>query len=292
MNINNIDRYSLSKIEDKLRKNELPFSGVTRLGSAAFHFLKPSFYAGIAMHAGNRVRPEVQRYLMANGKDRFREEDPYTDYLIRELPIQIIGCDSRFEYDLNRSPERAIYATKIRSWGLEIWKDDLPQKERNISISKHREFHGLMDIVTGYLLNQNRYALLFDMHSFCYQRDSAVPWYEDPKPEINLGTEAVNREVFGPAINRFIQEISTTKIDGHQIRVAENEIFRGGYLARRLCRNHYRDLLFLAIEYKKLFMNELTGELHEEKLERLISGFSHAAEELISSGFFAKQDSV
>ena len=73
------DRYSLEEIRDRLRRGKLPFSGVTELGSAAFHFQRPAPYAGVAMHAGHRVRPELLPAMAVSVKDRFREEDPYTD---------------------------------------------------------------------------------------------------------------------------------------------------------------------------------------------------------------------
>jgi hypothetical protein len=48
--------FSLREIQDHLENGDLPLSGTTQLGSAEFHFLKPSWYAGIAIHAGSNER--------------------------------------------------------------------------------------------------------------------------------------------------------------------------------------------------------------------------------------------
>lgn len=280
--------YSLKEIQQKLEQNELPFSGITVLGSTEFHFLKPTFFAGVAMHAGKRIRPEVLEKMMVSKADRFREEDPFTDRFIKDFPMQIIGRESRFEYDLNREPFRAIYDTKEKSWGLKIWRQKLTQQERTIPIMKHNEFHDLMDIVTAYLLQQNRYAVIFDMHSYCYQREEILAWFEDPKPEINVGTKAVNRNLFGSGIEKLIEQLSLTRINGYPIRVMENALFEGGYMARRLSQANYDRLLVLALEYKKIFMDELSGKLFDDKLEKLILDFSAMVKNLTTSSFFMK----
>ncbi len=278
--------FSLSEIEEKLQKNEFPFSGITLSGCAEFHFMEPSFYAGVALHAGNRVRESLATVMSASVEERLREEDPYTELFLKEIPIQIIARDSRFEYDLNRETYRAIYSHDSKTWGIQVWKKELNKKERNQSLAKHREFHELVDLVAEYLLHQGNYALLFDMHSYGYQRERTMLWYQDPDPEINLGTKAINRDLFGDITDDFKCLLSGLVIDGHPVRVAENKVFGGGYLARRLSKTCPDRLLVLALEYKKIFMNEITGELYEDKLTVLIEHFNQAVEKLTHSGFF------
>ena len=292
MNIKETKRYSLNEIRNKLGRNEFPFSGITLNGSSEFHFLRPGYYAGVAMHAGGLVRSEILEIMAVSKKDRFREEDPFTERFIHDLPIQIIGRDSRFEYDLNRAPHRAIYESDKKIWGIEVWKKKLTQKERNISLSRHKEFHALMDIVSEYILKQNRHAVIFDMHSFCYQRHENLKWFEDHKPDINVGTEAVNRHLFGSIIDKLIEQLYLTRINGYPIRIAENDIFKGGYMAKRLSKKHYNRLLVMALEYKKIFMDELTGELFRDELEKLILDFSTAVKKLIASSLFTESDPI
>ena len=169
-------RYTLSEIERKLRINDLPFSGITALGSTKFKIFKPTFYAGVAMHASDRVHPDLQDAMAVSQQDRFREEDPYTDQFIENFPIQIKSLDSRFEYDVNRDYENAIYDQHKKTWGLQVWSRELTEEEKKQSLAKHQEFHDLVDIVTAYMLRQNRYIVFFDVHSYCYQREIRCSW--------------------------------------------------------------------------------------------------------------------
>jgi N-formylglutamate amidohydrolase len=275
--------HSIDEIEERLWKGDLPFSGITELGSCEFHFESPALFAGVSMHSGHRVRDEILDILAVSEVDRLREEDPYMDRFISDFPIRIYGRDSRFEYDLNRNPYRAVYDFNIPKWGLNIWKREVTKEEHDISISKHREFHELLELVSRYMLRQNRYALLFDLHAYCYQRETRQPWFEDERPEINIGTGAVNREVFEPAINCFKSNLRRTKINDHHLRISENEIFFGGYLSRHLSRLYHDRLLVLALEYKKIFMDEWTGELYQEVMEKLIRDFRGAVDRAVET---------
>ena len=281
-----LNHLSIPEIKKKLENNEFPFSGITQHGSIEFHFLQPSFYAGVAMHAGHLVRPGLDNVMLATEKDRFREEDPYTETFIKKFPIQIISRDSRFEYDLNREAGRAIYDHEEKIWGIRVWKNELNREERNLSLIKHQEFHDHMDIVVEYLNRQNRYSVVFDMQSYCYRRGGAISWHENPLPEINIGSKAVNRTVFGQVIKDLKHHLSNVRIDGYPLRLAENEVFSGGYLAKRLSKIYPDKLLVLSLEYKKIFMNEKTGELYHKEFEVLIHSFNNAVQKVVKSGFF------
>jgi len=284
-----LQKYSLKEIEKRLNEDRLPFSGISKLGSTEFHFLKPSFHAGLVMHAGSRIRSGIKESLAVIRMDRFREEDPYLDAFIRDMPIQIIARDSRFEYDLNREPYSSIYPFDALKWGLKVWCRDLSPEEHEGSLLKHQEFHDLVDLATIYMLRNNRFAVIFDMHSYCYQREKKQAWYRDPRPEINLGSKSVNKELFKKAIVSFLENLSGLRIGDHSVRAAENEIFQGGYLSRRLSKVWHNQVLVLALEYKKIFMDEWTGEVHKEILDQLVQGFMLASDKLIKSGLPIKQ---
>ena len=283
-----LKRYQLKDIKRKLEQNEFPFSGITELGSAEFHFLKPAFYAGIVLHANSRIRAELIEKTALTKEQRHRDEDPFTELFIKKFPVQIIARDSRFEYDLNRDRESCIYKKYKKKWDLLIWKQEPNAKEREVSCEKFDEFFNLMEITCDFLLKQNRYAFIFDMHSFCYRRFEDQKWFIDAKPEINIGTKASNKELFDPLINYFQKSLSKTIIDGHKIRVAENDIFKGGYLSRRVGKKYYNQILTYALEYKKIFMDEITGELYPEVFEKLVADFEQSVEQLLNSKKFLK----
>jgi N-formylglutamate deformylase len=266
--------YSIEDIKTNMAEGRFPFGGITTLGSAKFVFEKPSSFAGVALHAGSAIRSDLQAKLAVSETDRYREEDPGTDQLIRELPIRVVALDSRFEYDLNRPEDKAIPLTPEMAWGLDVWKTELSAKEKEASLLKYREFHRLIDLVSDYLVSQGEQAFIFDLHSYCYQRDKRLPWWEDPKPAINLGTGGINEPRFREAIDDLLDSFSRISAGGRQLTVAENEVFKGGYLARKLCARHYDHLAVFAIEFKKIFMDEWSGEFYPAVFNDLAEQFS------------------
>jgi N-formylglutamate amidohydrolase len=274
--------YSLEEISLRLGKNALPFSGITPLGSCEFHIRAPASYAGLVLHSGHRVRPEILEAMAVGEQDRFREEDPFMERFIAEFPVQLIARDSRFEYDLNWEMEKSIYRAGLRKWGLQVWKRALTRQERELSLAKYREFHSLLDMTTEFLLKQGSPALIFDMHSFCYQREVSQDWHADDKPDINLGTRDIRREYFTFLLDALLADLAGTEIDGHPLRVAENDLFPGGYITRKYARRYPEQVLVLALEFKKIFIDEWTGEVYRERMESLISSFRRAAKRLIS----------
>ena len=276
-----LQEYSLKEIESRLNENCFPFSGITELGSTEFKFIKPSFYIGVVMHAGSRMDPVFRENLLISEQDQFREEDPYMQSFITEFPFQVIARDSRYEYDLNRDPDDAVYPFDRPKYGMRVWKREFSKNELRAGELKHLEFYELMDILIRYMLERNPTAIIFDMHSYCYQREKKQDWYQDPKPGINLGTKAVNREKFGERIDMFMEDLGGQIIENNEVRAAENEVFMGGYLSRRISREYYDRVLVLALEYKKIFMDEWSGELFPDILKLLISHFNHASLRLV-----------
>jgi N-formylglutamate amidohydrolase len=273
--------YDLEAISKQLEKGAFPFSGISRLGSAEFHFREPAPYLGVALHAGSRVRPALSGAMAVTRPERLREEDPDTDLFIREFPLQLIARDSRFEYDLNWEPEKSIYAAGEKKWGLQVWNRELTGKEREETSLKYREFHAILDMVLEMMLHQGAPVILFDMHSFCFQREGTVDWFNDAKPEINLGTRHINRRHFTLLVDAFLEEVSGMHIDGHPLRVGENELFSGGYLTRKYAERFNREVLVMAIEYKKIFMDERTAVMDRERFSLLKANFMKTKNQML-----------
>ncbi|MCK4749359.1 MAG: N-formylglutamate amidohydrolase, partial [Bacteroidales bacterium] len=124
-------------------------------------------------------------------------------------------------------------------------------------------------------------VVLFDMHSFCYQREQKTNWFDDEKPEINLGTRFINRQFFSPLVDCFLEGVSGTRIGEHPMRVGENELFPGGYITRKFAKKYNRQVLVLAIEYKKIFMDERTGEIHKEHFDIVKNDFLRTRDQIM-----------
>ena len=76
-----------------------------------------------AVHDGHELRAEVAKLMALGDSERKREEDPYTGGWTAVAPTRIIGLNSRFEVDLNRPREKAVYLTPEDAWGLDVWRE-------------------------------------------------------------------------------------------------------------------------------------------------------------------------
>ncbi|WP_344055372.1 hypothetical protein, partial [Streptomyces thermoalcalitolerans] len=84
-----------------------------------------------AVHDGHQFRKSLWDNCRHTEYERWYEEDPCTKQMVQSHPIVIAGCDSRFEYDLNRAPETAVYTD---AWGKELWKSPLKDNEKQHSL--------------------------------------------------------------------------------------------------------------------------------------------------------------
>jgi N-formylglutamate amidohydrolase len=262
-------RHTLEEIQERLVREKFPIRGVTELGAAAFHLREPSGDLGIALHAGARVRSGLEELFNASSEERRREEDLYTDLMVEDFPMVLLGRDSRFEYDLNCEEAQCIYEHGLKKWNMDVWKRPLTESERMLTLHKYREFHALLELLVDYLVSKYGSGVLYDIHSFRYQREGTVHWWEDTKPEINLGTRYINREYFAPQVEAFLEGISGLELEGKQLRVGENVLFPGGYLTRKYAKTHNKQVLVLAVEFKKIYMDEWSNKLYPGILELL-----------------------
>jgi N-formylglutamate amidohydrolase len=62
-----------------------------------------------AIHAGHHLRSELKPLIALDDATRYPEKDPYTDDWVKIVPGWIIMTCSRFEVDLNRDRDNAVY---------------------------------------------------------------------------------------------------------------------------------------------------------------------------------------
>src|SRR5680860_1001536 len=63
---------------------------------------------GTAIHNGHEVQRSVEKNIALNEEERLREEDPFTEFIIRDVPNRIIFHRSRFAVDLNRARDEPV----------------------------------------------------------------------------------------------------------------------------------------------------------------------------------------
>lgn len=219
-----------------------------------------------AIHNGHAVRPTVAPHIALNRQERLREEDPHTGFLAEVAPSHIIVHRSRFEVDLNRDPDAAVYTTPAQSWGLRVWqtppRGELLEESRRLYDAFYRDLHSLLSHIEDVC---GRFVVL-DIHSYNHRREgpNAPPADPTENPEVNVGTGTLDRSRWGKVVDRFISDLSRTGLD-----VRENVKFRGRRLAAFIHESFPSTGCCLAIEVKKTFMDEHNGKIDPRKLHDL-----------------------
>jgi len=219
-----------------------------------------------AIHNGGNLRPSLVEPCLLSQAERYYEEDPHTGSFIEQQPITLIAHDSRYEYDLNRNHEECVYVT---AWGKDIWKSPLSDDEILMGKEKHAQFFRIVSAIVEALAQDFGECIVYDMHSYNYRRHERTDL-----PVFNLGTSSVKHEKWRPVIETWLAALKSVPVDGANITAAENDIFYGkGNLAAH-CHSLYDNVLVLATEVKKVFMDELTGESDPVVLPSLQKSFN------------------
>ncbi len=215
---------------------------------------KYSFYVCTAIHDGHHLRENLLDNCLLDESERLYEEDPFTGALIEDMPITLTGLDSRYEYDLNRGEETCVYET---AWGKEVWKQPLTKDQKNESLEKHRRFYRVAVALAKKLQAIHGSCLFYDMHSYNYIRRE-----ESDTPAFNIGTEQLDKQRWGDVINHWNDRLNRIEMPGTAMRSALDEVFYGRGNQATVMKPYADNVLVLPTELKKIFMDELTGELH------------------------------
>jgi N-formylglutamate deformylase len=224
-----------------------------------------------AIHAGTAMRPSLEALCGLENRQRFREEDPFTDGWTRISDNRIVGLRSRFEVDLNRARDKSVYRVPADCWGLEVWNGVLPDTEIALSLAAYDAFYAATGAFVERLLSQHARVMIYDLHSYNHQRQG--PGIDDDPegaPEINLGTANIDRGSWGPVLDVLSTALRKGP-DGREYDVRENVRFKGGHFSCWLNQRFGPSVCPVAIEFKKVFMNEWTGEPDAAAIERIRS---------------------
>ncbi len=215
-----------------------------------------------AVHHGHSVRAEISHALALNDAERLREEDPFTGDWTSVAPTRIIGTTSRFEVDLNRPREKAVYRTPADAWGLKVWKQPLSNAAAEQSLREYDRFYAAMDVLLSRAATRHGKFLILDLHSYNHRRDGpdrpADP--NQDNPQVNIGTGTMDRSRWGPVVDTLIEALGDHPFPGGPLDVRENVRFRGGHFPRWVHERFPDTGCAVAIEFKKFFMDEWTGE--------------------------------
>jgi N-formylglutamate deformylase len=221
----------------------------------------PGRIVATAIHGGHELRPEIADLLCLGEAERLREEDPYTGDWTTIGSSRVVVHRSRFEVDLNRPREESVYLEPGQCWNLQIWSE--PPQAQLVEASKrlHDRFYRQLYELLEHTRNRWGRFVLLDLHSYNHRRDGKPA---DPagNPDVNVGTESVDRVVWGQLIDGLIEDLRSFEVNGRPLEVGENVKFKGAHLVRWVNAT-FPESCALALEVKKIFMDELTGSLDE-----------------------------
>ncbi|MDG5491959.1 N-formylglutamate amidohydrolase [Psychroserpens sp. SPM9] len=250
-----MERLSIAAIISKINNEEL-FHAVADDYSFTLKIDDYVHYACAAVHDGHQFRKDLWDNCIHTEYERWYEEDPETKNMVISHPILIAGCDSRFEYDLNRDPDNAVFET---AWGKQLWHEPLSEAEKNKSLDKHANFYKVVYALVSKLEAKFGLAIIYDMHSYNWQRwDREVPTW-------NLGTSNVDNDRFGEDIEAWRQSLSEFKFP-HDIKSTSkiNDTFQGnGYFLKFITQN-FQNTLVLATEIAKVYCDEYDYVMYPE----------------------------
>lgn len=220
-----------------------------------------------AIHAGGKMRHELQIKCALDEFDRWYEEDPDTDSFINGMPITIIGTDSRFAYDLNRRPETAVYE---EAWGKKVWSRPLTKAEKKRSLMRHERFYSIIYALIETLQARFNSCVVYDIHSYNWKR------WDREVPTFNIGSERLNSK-WAKDVELF-QTVLEAQSLPHELSTAcaINDVFQGRGFNLEFITTNFPNVLVLATEVKKVYCDEETGERFPTIVNALQLAFKHA----------------
>lgn len=213
-------------------------------------------YVCAAIHDGHQFRKELWDNCLHSEYDRWYEEDPETKNMVHTHPIVLSALDSRFEYDLNRAPENAIYED---AWGKKLWKKPLSEPMKVKSLEKHAQFYSVVQALIEKIETLHGVCLVYDIHSYNWKR-----WNREV-PVWNLGTSNIDTIRFANDIMSWKKFLSTLELPGGiKSTAAINDTFQGnGYFLKYITQN-FKNTLVLATEIAKIYCDEYSQLIFPE----------------------------
>src|SRR5687767_4648080 len=100
-----------------------------------------------AIHDDQAVRPAVEALFAIDEATRLREEDPFTGRIAAVAPTSLVGLRSRFEFDLNRPRDAAVYRTPEDAFGLSVWREPLSDQLVHRSLEGYDAFYRALEAI-------------------------------------------------------------------------------------------------------------------------------------------------
>lgn len=223
-----------------------------------------------AIHSGHKLSELCLGNFKLPEKLRMMEEDPFTDDLAKLYPNHIFPTFSRFEVDLNRSRDYAIYQVPSDCWGLDcrIAPPNFSQVEAAMNL--YNSFYSDLREILNKFKDQEKDFLILDLHAYNHHRLGHEEPFDDPlkNPEIIIGTSNMSEKWF-PLIEKLQTHMLEFDFMGRKLDIGINIKYPGGNFPRWIHKNFPKHGCAVSLEFKKFFMDEWSGELDQQVFAEL-----------------------
>lgn len=217
-----------------------------------------------AVHDGHQFRKELWNNCLHTEYDRWFEEDPNTKQMVQTMPIVVAGMDSRFEYDLNRAPENAVYTD---AWGKQLWKVPISSQMKLKSLEKHANFYKIVNALVKQVESKFGSCVVYDMHSYNWKR------WDREVPTFNLGTSNIDQK-YNKDIESWRKMLASIVLPNNiKSTSLINDTFQGNGYFLKYITQHFKNTLVLATEVKKIYCDELEQITFPEVVKALEDAF-------------------
>ncbi|MCF8056206.1 MAG: flavohemoglobin expression-modulating QEGLA motif protein [Desulfocapsa sp.] len=248
-------------------KRQEPFGAV--IGSKAFSIRIDRYVPAIctAIHTGHNVSVGIADRLLLDDDERTCEETSYGGEMLASFPVVLQGLDSRYHYDLNRSPDECIHG---EAQGKQVWVNPLTQKERKAALSRHKSYYRVLHALLTQLEKRFSRCIIYDLNAYAYMDLAA------DAPLFNIGSHFIDMELYKPVLSHLKRRLRAVALPNIVTRLAFDEVFSGNGYQASFIHEHHSQSLCIPLGIKKVYMDETTGEPYPLILETVIESLKQA----------------
>jgi N-formylglutamate amidohydrolase len=152
-----------------------------------------------------------------------------------------------------------VYLSPDEAWGINLWQEPPDSATIEESLREYDHVYATVEKLLQALVEEYGRVVVYDLHSYNFRRQG-VDAPAATHPEVNVGTGTMNRAFWSPVVDEFIRQLRACDFQGRSLDVRENVKFQGGHFGRWIHQTFPTSVCALAIEFKKFFMDEHTGE--------------------------------
>jgi hypothetical protein len=123
-------------------------------------------------------------------------------------------------------------------------------------------------------------AFVLDLHTYSFKRQMYGA-KSATLPVFNLGTTKLDRKKHAKAVDLLLSELKKVQIKGIPVTALENDVFKGDGSVVMTLVAKFPEVTVVPLDIKKVFMDETTGEIHEETAKQIRSAVYSIAQKLL-----------